>query len=50
MLSDKATFLDVGAPADGQVLPAERALLESMATDVLKTGWRGTGKVTAYEL
>eukprot|EP00930_Biecheleria_cincta_P096962 TRINITY_DN88723_c0_g1_i1.p1 TRINITY_DN88723_c0_g1~~TRINITY_DN88723_c0_g1_i1.p1 ORF type:complete len:535 (-),score=85.90 TRINITY_DN88723_c0_g1_i1:115-1644(-) len=50
LLSDRAEETMVGAPADGQALPAERRLLESFCSDALPGGWRKGARVTWYRL
>ncbi|CAL1140292.1 unnamed protein product [Cladocopium goreaui] len=49
LLSDRAEEVIIGAPSDGQALPAERGLLELMSC-ALPGGWRSGATVTCYRL
>lgn len=50
LLSDACENTQVGAPADGQVLPAERQFLERLASDLLPKGWRSASPFSWYRL
>jgi len=49
LLSDCPEVLSTGAPGDGQLLPAERPLLEQIC-GVLPGGWRTGARLTCYRL
>jgi len=50
LLSDRGEETSVAAPSDGQVLPAERPLLEKLCSEVLPEGARKGAKLTLYRL
>jgi len=50
LLSDRGEEASVAAPSDGQVLPAERPLLEKLCSEVLPEGARKGAKLTLYRL
>lgn len=50
LLSDRGNETSLGAPADGQVLPAERPLLEKLCSEVLPDGPSKGANLTLYRL
>lgn len=50
LLSDKSEELMIGAPLDGQVLPADRRLLDRLCTELLEESVRKGKRLTCYRL
>eukprot|EP00929_Paragymnodinium_shiwhaense_P101339 TRINITY_DN64351_c0_g2_i1.p1 TRINITY_DN64351_c0_g2~~TRINITY_DN64351_c0_g2_i1.p1 ORF type:complete len:537 (-),score=149.40 TRINITY_DN64351_c0_g2_i1:65-1675(-) len=50
LLTDLSASIQIGAPSDGHVLPAEKHLAERVASQVQKDGWKNKVRLTCYRL